>query len=134
MPTQRFSNKWALGLTIALLLGAAAVLTACGGEAATPCPEAECPECPEVECPDCPEAVCPEPAVEVPFEDLWAASGHADAEAEAFVHWDEDDPAEVPARCAKCHSTPGYLDFLGLDGTEAGAVDNAAEIGIDRRE
>jgi hypothetical protein len=130
MPTQRFSNKWALGLTIALLLGAAAVLTACGGgEAATPCPEAECPECPEVECAECPEAVCPEPAVEVPFEDLWAASGHADAEAEAFVHWDEDDPAEVPDRCAKCHSTPGYLDFLGLDGTEAGVVDGAAELG-----
>jgi mono/diheme cytochrome c family protein len=129
MPTQRFSNKRALGLTIALLLGAAVVLTACGGEAATPCPEVECPECPEVECPECPEAVCPEPAVEVPFEDLWASSGHADAEAEAFVHWDEDDPAEVPTGCAKCHSTPGYLDFLGLDGTEAGTVDNAAEIG-----
>jgi hypothetical protein len=128
MPTQRFSNKWALGLTIALLLGAAAVLTACGGEAATPCPEAVCPECPEVDCPECPEAVCPEPAVDVPFEDLWASSGHADAEAEAFRHWDEDDPAEVSARCAKCHSTPGYLDFLGLDGTEAGVVDNGAAI------
>jgi len=45
------------------------------------------------------------------------------------VHWDEDEPPEVPTRCAKCHSTPGYLDFLGVDGTEAGTVDNPAPIG-----
>jgi hypothetical protein len=49
--------------------------------------------------------------------------------AEAFRHWDEDDPPEVPTNCAKCHSEPGYLDFLGVDGTAAGTVDNAAEIG-----
>ena len=53
-----------------------------------------------------------EPEVEtavtnIPFEAQWAASAHADFSAEAFVHWDEDDPAEIPARCAKCHSTPG---------------------------
>ena len=68
-------------------------------------------------------------AVEVPFEAEWASSGHADATAEAFVHWDADDPPEVSASCAKCHSTPGYRDFLGADGTEAGVVDNAAPIG-----
>ena len=67
--------------------------------------------------------------IEVPYEDLWAGSGHADATAEAFVHWDEDDPPEVGTSCAKCHSTPGYLDFLGLDGTDAGVVDNPAPIG-----
>ena len=67
--------------------------------------------------------------VEVPFLDAWAGSPHADAEAEAFVHWDEDDPAEVPTSCAKCHSTPGYLDFVGVDGSEAGVVDAAAPIG-----
>jgi osmotically-inducible protein OsmY len=108
-------------------------LAACGPSAepqaaATPCPE--CPACPEApECPECPEAECPEPAVEVPFEELWASSGHADAEAEAFRHWDEDDPKEVPTNCAKCHSTPGYLDFVGADGTTAGTVDNPAPIG-----
>ncbi|MFQ6014472.1 MAG: cytochrome c3 family protein [Anaerolineae bacterium] len=67
--------------------------------------------------------------MEVPFQELWAASAHADAAAEAFTHWDEEDPKEVPDRCAKCHSTPGYLDFLGVDGTAAGVVDNAAPIG-----
>jgi hypothetical protein len=67
--------------------------------------------------------------VEVPFLEEWAASGHADAAAEAFVHWNEEDPAEVPVECAKCHSTPGYQDFLGVDGSAAGAVDAAASIG-----
>jgi len=59
----------------------------------------------------------------------WSDSGHADTEAEAFVHWDEDDPAEIPARCAKCHSAYGYLDYLGEDGSEANVVNAAAEIG-----
>jgi hypothetical protein len=45
-------------------------------------------------------------------ESLWEESGHADSTAEAFVHWDEDDPPVVSDRCAKCHSTSGYLDFL----------------------
>jgi len=133
MTNRRFSSKWTLWLTIALLLGAATLLAACGtSEPATPCPEVECPECPEVECPEveCPEVTCPEPVVaDVPFEALWADSPHNDAESEAFRHWDEDDPAEVPSSCAKCHSTPGYLDFLGVDGTEVGVVDNAAELG-----
>ena len=70
-----------------------------------------------------------DPSGGVPFGTLWAGSGHADTEAEAFVHWDEDEPAEVPAGCAKCHSAYGYLDFLGLDGTVAGTVDNNAKIG-----
>ena len=72
----------------------------------------------------------PETAVSViPFEEAWASSAHANAEAEAFVHWNEDDPQEVPENCAKCHSTPGYMDFTGADGSEAGVVDAPAPIG-----
>jgi hypothetical protein len=67
--------------------------------------------------------------VEIPFLEEWSASGHADAAAEAFVHWDEEDPAVVPANCAKCHSTPGYLDFLGVDNTAAGEVNNDVPVG-----
>jgi hypothetical protein len=63
------------------------------------------------------------------FVDQWAGSGHNDVEGEAFNHWNEDDPAEVAASCAKCHSTPGYLDFLGADGSEFGTVEQAAPIG-----
>jgi hypothetical protein len=67
--------------------------------------------------------------VEIPFLDDWAGSGHNDAEAEAFVHWDEDDPAEVPVDCAKCHSTSGYQDYHGADGSEVGVVDAAVPVG-----
>ncbi len=59
----------------------------------------------------------------------WAASGHADATAESWVHWDGDDPPAVPANCAKCHSAPGFLDYLGADGSPALAVDKAAPVG-----
>lgn len=65
----------------------------------------------------------------IPFEQEWANSPHNAADTEAFIHWNEDDPQEVPANCAKCHSTPGYLDFLGADGSEFGVVENAAPIG-----
>ncbi|MCL4263925.1 MAG: hypothetical protein KJ069_11950 [Anaerolineae bacterium] len=65
----------------------------------------------------------------VPFEEQWANSPHADAEAEAFIHWNEEDPAEVPANCAKCHSTTGFMDFVGADGSAFGSVEVAAPIG-----
>lgn len=67
--------------------------------------------------------------VVIPNEEAWAMSGHADPNAEAFIHWNEDDPAEVPTSCAKCHSTPGHLDFLGADGSTPGVVDAPAPIG-----
>lgn len=111
--------------TIILLASLALLIAACGGEG-------EIVEVPvTVIVPATPEAEVEDtgPQVEIPFLDAWASSGHADASAEAFKHWDEDDPAEVPTSCAKCHSETGYLDFLGLDGTEAGVVDNAAPIG-----
>jgi hypothetical protein len=65
----------------------------------------------------------------IPFEELWAGSAHNAAEDESFAHWNEDDPAEVPPACARCHSTPGYIDWVGADGTEAGLVDAPAPIG-----
>jgi hypothetical protein len=61
----------------------------------------------------------------VPYQEAWANSGHADETAEAFRHWDEEDPKEVPTSCAKCHTPTGYQDFLGADGSEAGVVDVA---------
>jgi hypothetical protein len=79
------------------------------------------------------EAAAPETAVSavsvVPFEEQWASSPHADASAEAFVHWDGDDPAEVPANCAKCHSTTGFMDFVGADGSAFGSVEVAVPVG-----
>lgn len=68
-------------------------------------------------------------AVQIPFLDDWMGSGHADATAMAFNDWNEEDPAVVPETCAKCHSSTGYQDFLGADGSEAGKVDAPAPIG-----
>jgi hypothetical protein len=65
---------------------------------------------------------------EIPFLLDWMGSGHADSEAEAFRHWDEDDPAEVPENCAKCHSSSGYLDFHGVDGSEFGVVNSPVPV------
>lgn len=118
---------WIIGLTV---LFTALFIAGCGSAVPTSEPELlptqVCPEVPE--CPTCP--TCPEPVVdEVPFEAMWAASAHADFASIAFTYWDEADPKEIPASCAKCHSAAGYLDFLGLDGTDAGTVDNPAPTG-----
>lgn len=59
----------------------------------------------------------------------WAASTHSDATSEAFTHWDEDDPPRIPSGCAKCHSTYGFRDFLGADGSTPRRVDDPAETG-----
>jgi hypothetical protein len=64
------------------------------------------------------------------ISEKWGESGHADSKSESFTHWDEDDPAVVPANCAKCHSGYGYLDYLGEDGSQAGIVDSAAQTGL----
>lgn len=58
----------------------------------------------------------------------WEGSGHADITSEAFTHWNEDDPAEIPTTCAKCHSTSGFRDFVGADGSAAGSVEMAGKI------
>ena len=101
-----------------LLVATALALGACTtGETPSPVVIKETVEVP-VEVPVEGEAM-----VVVPFEAEWAESGHNDAEAEAFVHWDEDDPAVIPDRCARCHSTPGSLDWVGADGSEAGVMD-----------
>jgi hypothetical protein len=58
---------------------------------------------------------------------LWATSGHADKQSEAFNHWNEE--GAVPTSCAKCHSTPGLRDYIGADGSTPGVVDSEAPLG-----
>ena len=67
--------------------------------------------------------------VTVPFLEEWMGSPHADAASEAFRHWDEEDPAEIPVECAKCHSSTGFQDFVGADGSDEGVVDAAVAPG-----
>lgn len=106
-------------ILVGTLLLVAVFVAACGGATAT---EEPAPTEPPAEATEEPMM---EPDVAVPFMAAWEESGHNMSDAEAFRHWDEDDPAEVPTSCAKCHSTQGYQDFLGADGSEAGAVDAA---------
>ena len=95
------------------------LLAACGSSGEPGVAGADCPDCPE-----CPEIECEAPlGGAVPFEADWAGSGHADSAAEAFRHWDEEDDGLVAASCAKCHSTEGYVDFHGGDGSEVGSID-----------
>jgi len=114
-----------------LLIGLSLAVAACSTPA-TPCPEcAACPDAPACPtAPTCPEApACPTPVVEVvPFEEEWVNSGHADSTAEAFRHWDEDSPQEVPTNCARCHTPTGYMDYLGADGSAVGVVDAAQPV------
>ena len=57
----------------------------------------------------------------------WFRSAHADAAAEAFRHWDEEE--EITAVCATCHSGEGFRDYHGLDGTAAGSVEGPINTG-----
>jgi len=89
-----------------------ALLAACGASP-TSVPTAEPTEAPVVIVPD------------TPYLADWQSSAHAKVSDEPFRHWDTEDPAEVPTTCAKCHTSAGYRDFLGADGSEAGKVDAA---------
>lgn len=59
--------------------------------------------------------------------ELWALSPHADATSTSFTLWNQQ--GEIPAACAGCHSTPGFLDRIGADGTDPWVVDHPAPTG-----
>jgi hypothetical protein len=67
------------------------------------------------------------PLTQIPFYAEWAASPHARRDAEPFNHWNKE--GAIPVACARCHSTPGFLDYLGADGTAPGAVNHPAPVG-----
>lgn len=67
------------------------------------------------------------PAARVPFLEDWLSSPHAKADAPAFNNWNTE--GEIPKPCARCHSSPGFLDYIGADGSAAGVVDHPAPTG-----
>ncbi len=58
---------------------------------------------------------------QVPHYLAWYGSPHADITAPAFSYWNE--AGSVPTTCARCHSSEGYIDYLGGDGSAPGRVD-----------
>lgn len=58
--------------------------------------------------------------------EAWRTSPHADHGSLSFTYWNKD--GAVPEDCAACHSGPGFIDFLGADGSQAGIVDHPAAI------
>lgn len=56
----------------------------------------------------------------------WLASPHGDYSALSFTYWNKD--GAVPVACAACHSQPGFIDWLGADGSAPGVVDHPAAI------
>jgi len=108
-------------IIVSLMVAVVFLLTACGSSEEPAAVSVDCPDCPE--CPE--ETDCAAPlGGTVPFEEDWAGSGHADSSAEAFRHWDEEDDGLVATSCAKCHTTAGYVDFHGGDGSEVGSIEN----------
>jgi len=59
--------------------------------------------------------------LEIPWVNEWASSAHARYNEEPFTHWNKD--GAVPPACARCHTTTGYRDYIGDDGSAAGKVD-----------
>ena len=98
---------------LGVMVIAGAILAACGG-AATTAPTAAATEAPAA-------AALPE----TPYLADWQGSAHNNVTGEQFRHWDDAtaNPDGVPTTCAKCHTSAGYMDYLGVDGSEANKVD-----------
>jgi len=61
------------------------------------------------------------------IQSIWSESPHADSSSESFRHWDDD--GIIPGNCATCHSTSGFLDYLGEDASAAEVIDKDHAIG-----
>src|SRR4029079_10893239 len=71
--------------------------------------------------------VAPDNADQIPYYDGWMMSAHADGTAPAFNNW--NDTGQVPTTCARCHSSEGFVDYIGGDGSAPGVVDKPAPPG-----
>lgn len=71
--------------------------------------------------------VAPQDQSQIPYYANWMMSAHADATAPAFNNWNAQ--GVIPTTCARCHSSPGFIDYIGGDGSAPGVVDQAAPTG-----
>lgn len=68
--------------------------------------------------------LAPSATDQVPYYDRWTMSAHADGTSPAFNNWNAQ--GSVPTTCARCHSSEGFVDYLGGDGSTPGVVDKPA--------
>jgi formylmethanofuran dehydrogenase subunit E len=110
-------------LIVGVLLVFMAILAACAP--ATPAPTeapvatatvAEPTAVPPTAVPTAVPTVDPAEAI----KPIFAASPHADAKAMAFTDWDTAKPQEVPAACARCHTSKGFQEYIANGKVAAG--------------
>ncbi len=70
--------------------------------------------------------VAPDDTSQIPYYDQWMMSAHADRTALAFNNWNQ--AGSVPVECARCHSSEGFIDYLGGDGSTPHVVDKPAPV------
>ena len=68
----------------------------------------------------------PSDASRIPYYTAWTMSAHSDGTALAFNNWNAQ--GQVPTDCARCHSSEGFIDYLGGDGSTPGVVDKPAPV------
>jgi predicted CXXCH cytochrome family protein len=68
--------------------------------------------------------VAPSDTSQIPYYDKWMMSAHADATALPFNNWNSQ--GSVPVECARCHSSEGFVDYIGGDGSAPWVVDKPA--------
>jgi hypothetical protein len=103
----QLKNKAFVTILIALVVVALLAVACGGGEPTVPPSGSVTPETSGT------EGAAPVSSADmtIPNMDKFVKSGHADTAAEAFNHWNSEDPAEVPANCAKCHTSAGFQEF-----------------------
>ena len=58
--------------------------------------------------------------------EAWLAAPHGNYRSPSFTHWNKT--GAVPEACAACHSEPGFIDYLGADGSTPFVVNRPAAI------
>ncbi len=68
----------------------------------------------------------PDDTALIPYYSLWKMAPHSDPTTLPFTNFVAQ--GSVPVQCARCHSSEGFIDYLGGDGSPPGQVDKPAPV------